>query len=197
MDAGFAVRLTWATIFFENRADSSGNGFSLFRAGGQTIRGNTVIGSRGAAIAASGGADNAIEANVLLGGRTGVEVRAADAAAPAGRGYRIDDNVIGNVGQGIVLQGVARGRIRGNVIDRVDVALVIDSTGHATEIAGNVFLRASGTYIVAPDLAAGGNYWATADAQAAAARVQRPRQRAAVEACELGGVLAKICAARA
>ncbi|MEO7985538.1 MAG: NosD domain-containing protein [Gemmatimonadales bacterium] len=172
MDAGFAVRLTWATIFLENRADSSGNGFLLFRAAGQTIRGNTVIGSRGAAIAASGGADNAIEENVLLGGRTGVEVRAADATAPASRGYHIDDNVIGNVGQGIVLQGVARSRIRGNVIDRVDVAVVIDSTGHATEIAGNVFLRASGTYIVAPDLAAGGNYWATADAQTAAARVR-------------------------
>lgn len=172
MDAGFAVRLTWATTFLENRADSSGNGFSIVRASGQSIRGNTVIGSRGAAIAASGGADNAIEQNVLLGGRAGVEVLAADATAPGSRGYRIDDNVIGNVRQGIVLQGVAHSRIRGNVIDRVSEAVVIDSTGHATEISGNVFLRASGSYIVAPDLVAGGNYWATTDAQAAASRVR-------------------------
>jgi len=35
-----------------------------------------------------------------------------------------------------------------------------------------VFLRATGWFIDAPDLAAGGNYWATADAQRAAARVR-------------------------
>jgi hypothetical protein len=39
-------------------------------------------------------------------------------------------------------------------------------------VTGNVFLRASGWFIDAPDLAAGGNYWATADASAASARVR-------------------------
>ncbi|MGH7499033.1 MAG: NosD domain-containing protein [Gemmatimonadales bacterium] len=172
IESGFMVRLTWATTFFENRADSSGTGFKLVRASGQSIRGNTVIGSRDAGVGAASGSDNAIQQNVLLGGRVGIEVLATDGSAPPGRSYRIDDNVIGSVTRGIVLQGVARSRIRGNVIDGVDEAVVIDSTGHATEVTGNVFLRASGSYIVAPDLAAGGNYWATPDARAAAGRVQ-------------------------
>ena len=172
LESGFVVHLTWGATFIENRADSSGTGFQLIRASSQAIRGNTVIGSRAAAITASGGADNAIQQNVLLGGRVGIEVRSADRAAPRGRGYLIDDNVIGNMDNGIVLEGVARSRIRGNVIDEVGDALVIDSTGHGTEVAGNVFLRASGAYIVAPDLTAGGNYWATIDAPAAASRVR-------------------------
>lgn len=172
LESGFVVRLTWGTTFLENRADSSGTGFRLIRASGQSIRGNTVIGSRDAGIAASRGADNAIQRNLLLGGRVGIEVLSTDAAGPRGRSYLIDDNVVGGVVKGIVLEGVARGRIRGNVIDGVDEALVIDSTGHASEVTGNVFLRVRGWYIVAPDLAAGGNYWATTDAQAAAGRVR-------------------------
>ena len=172
LDCGFVARHTWATMFLENRADSSGSGFRLVRVSGTTLRGNTVIGSRGAGIAASQGGDDAILGNVVLGGRAGIEVLAAEASAPSGRDYRIDDNIIGSVGQGIVLKGVARSRIRGNVIDGVEDALVIDSAGYATEVTGNVFLRAGGSYIVAPDLAAGGNYWATADAAAAAARVR-------------------------
>jgi hypothetical protein len=58
------------------------------------------------------------------------------------------------------------------VLDGVGDGIVVDGTGHATEVTGNVFLRASGWFIDAPDLAAGGNYWATADASAAAARVR-------------------------
>jgi parallel beta-helix repeat protein len=172
LDCGFLVRHTWATTLLENRADSSGSGFRLIRVSGTTLRGNTVIGSRDAGIAATQGGDNALQQNVLLGGRAGIEVLASEASAPLGRGYRIDDNIVGSVGQGIVLRGIARSRIRGNVIDGVDDALVIDSAGYATEVSGNVFLRASGSYIVAPDLAAGGNFWSTADAAAAAARVR-------------------------
>ena len=37
---------------------------------------------------------------------------------------------------------------------------------------GNVFLRAARWFIDAPDLVAGGNYWATADASRAAAQVR-------------------------
>jgi parallel beta-helix repeat protein len=131
-----------------------------------------VIGSREAAIAAVQGADNALEQNVLLGGKAGIEVVAGDASAPPGRGYRIDDNIISGVRQGIVLKGVSRGRVRGNVIDGVEEALVIDAAGHGTEVTGNVFLRAGGAYIVAPDLIAGGNFWATGDASEAAAKVR-------------------------
>jgi hypothetical protein len=63
-------------------------------------------------------------------------------------------------------------RVRGNVFDGVGEGLVVDGTGHGTEVSGNVFLRATGWFIDAPDLAAGGTYWATADAQRAAARVR-------------------------
>ena len=172
LESGFVARQTWATTFLENRADSSGSGFRLIRVSATTLRGNTVIGSRDAGIAASGGADNMLQQNVLAGGRVGVEVLAGDAATPPSRGYRIDDNVIGGTTRGIVLTGVARSRIRGNVIDRVDEALVIDAAGHATEVTGNVFLRATRSYVVAPDLEAGGNYWATTDAAAAGAKVR-------------------------
>lgn len=171
LECGFVVRFSSGNGFLENRADSSGIGFQLVRASGLLIRGNTVIDSRDAAIAASHGADNAIQQNVLLGGRVGIEVIAAGSGAP-GRSYRIDDNIVGDVTQGVVLRGVAHSTIRGNVIDGVEDALVIDSAGHATEVTGNVFLRATGSYIVAPDLAAGGNYWATADAKGAAERVR-------------------------
>jgi hypothetical protein len=49
---------------------------------------------------------------------------------------------------------------------------VIDGDGHASEVSGNIFLRASRWFIEAPDLAAGGNYWATSDASAATAKVK-------------------------
>jgi parallel beta-helix repeat protein len=172
LESGFVARQTWATTFLENRADSTGSGFRLVRVSGTTLRGNTVIGSRDAGIAASDGADNSFQQNVLVGGRAGVEVIAGDEANPSSRGYRIDDNAIAGANQGIVLKGVTRSRVRGNVIDGVNDALVIDAAGHATEVTGNVFLRAGGSYIIAPDLVAGGNYWATADATAAAARVR-------------------------
>ena len=75
LESGFVIRQSWATTFLENRADSSGSGFHLVRVSGTTLRGNTVIGSRDAGIAASGGADNTFQQNVLAGGRVGVEVR--------------------------------------------------------------------------------------------------------------------------
>ncbi len=74
--------------------------------------------------------------------------------------------------QGIVLQSTTGSRVRGNLFDGVGDGLLVDGTGHATEVTGNVFLRASGWFIDAPDLAAGGNFWATADAAAASARVK-------------------------
>jgi hypothetical protein len=118
------------------------------------------------------GSDNTIEANVLLGGRVGIMVTAPSRGGPASRGHRIDDNVVGGAERGIVLQGTSGSRVRGNLLDGLVDGLVIDNTGHGTEVTGNVFLRASGWFIEAPDLAAGGNYWATADAAAASARVR-------------------------
>jgi hypothetical protein len=131
-----------------------------------------VIGARRAAIEVRHGGDTSLEANVLLGAPVGILVTAPDTAVAPSRRFRIDDNMLSGVEQGIVLRRVIDSRVRGNVFDDVGEGLVVDGTGHGTEVSGNVFLRASGWFIDAPDLAAGGNYWATADAPRAAARVR-------------------------
>jgi parallel beta-helix repeat protein len=169
---GFAAGHSWNLTLLENRSDSAAFGFRLDHLNGSVVRGNTVIGSRIAAIALEHGSDNAIEANVLLGGRVGLMVTAPAKGGGPSRGHRIDDNVVGGVEQGILLQGTTGTRIRGNLLDGLVDGLVIDNVGHGTEVTGNVFLRASGWFIDAPDLSAGGNYWATADASATSARVR-------------------------
>ncbi len=169
---GYAADHTWSVTFLENRADSSAYGFRLDHVNGSVARGNTAIGSRIAAIALEHGSDDTFEANVLLGGRVGIMVTAPDRNGAPSRGHRLDDNVVGGVEQGILLQRTTGSRIRGNLLDGLVDGLVIDNVGHGTEVTGNVFLRASGWFIDAPDLAAGGNYWATADASAASARVR-------------------------
>jgi len=169
---GFLASHTWSVTFLENRADSAAYGFRLDHLNGSAIRGNTVIGSRIAAIALEHGSENTMESNVLLGGRVGIMVTAPHRGGAPSRGHRIDDNVVSGVEQGILLQGTTGSRLRGNLLDGLVDGLVIDNVGHGTEVSGNVFLRASGWFIDAPDLAAGGNYWATADAAAASARVR-------------------------
>ena len=183
---GFAARGTWGVSFVENRADSAAGGFELLRVSGGNVRGNTVIGCRRGGIEASSGGDTGIEANVLLGGPVGIRVTTENGAAKPGHGYRIDDNMLSGVEQGVVLGGVTDSRVRGNVFDGVGTGLVVDGTGHGTEVSGNVFLRATGWFIDAPDLVAGGNYWATADASAAA-----PRRCAAGSASCPGGLRAR------
>jgi len=168
----FAARMTWNVSFIENRADSAGAGFELVRLTGGLLRANTVIGPRRGGILATRGDDTGFEANVLLGGPVGIQVTTEDSAGRHGRGYRIDDNMLNGVEQGVVLRGITESRVRGNVFDGVGTGLVVDGTGHGTEVSGNVFLRASAWFIDAPDLVAGGNYWATADAAAAAAKVR-------------------------
>ena len=170
--AAYAARDTWGATFLDNRADSAAVGFQLLGLSGGTVRGNTVIGARRAAIEVVHGGDTGLEANVLLGGPAGIRIASPDTAPGPSRGFRIDDNMLGGVEQGIVLRGVIDSRVRGNVFDGVGDGLVVDGTGHGTEVTGNVFLRASGWFIDAPDLVAGGNYWSTADAPRAAARVR-------------------------
>jgi parallel beta-helix repeat protein len=170
--AAFVARGIWGVIFLENRADSAATGFQLSRLSGGTIRGNTVIGARRAAIEATHGGDTSIESNALLGAPAGIRVTTPDPGVSPSRAYRIDDNLLAGVGQGIVLRGVTGSRVRGNVFDGVGDGLVVDGAGHGTEVSGNIFLRASGWFIDAPDLVAGGNYWATPDAARAAARVR-------------------------
>jgi len=168
----FAARMTWSVSFIENRVDSASAGFELARLTGGLLRANTVIGARRGGILATSGDDVELEANALLGGRIGIQVTADDSGGRHGRGYRIDDNMLNGVNEGVVLKGVTDSRVRGNVFDEVGTGLVVDGAGHGTEVSGNVFLRASSWYIDAPDLMAGGNYWATADAGAASAKVR-------------------------
>jgi parallel beta-helix repeat protein len=168
---GFVSSFGWSNSFLDNRADSVGIGFRLDHSGGCTVRGNTVVGARTAGIVSDHGSDNSILANVLIGGPVGIRV-AAPEPGDSSRRYRIDDNVLSRLEQGIVMQHTTRAQVRGNIFDGVGDGLSIDGDGHASEVTGNVFLRASRWFIEAPDLAAGGNYWATADASTATAKVK-------------------------
>jgi parallel beta-helix repeat protein len=170
--AGFTSSFGWSNTFLDNRADSAGAGFQLDHAGASTLRGNTIIGSRTAGIISEHGTDIAILANVLIGGPLGIRVDAPEPSGEPSRRYRIDDNVLARLEQGIVLQQTTRAQLRGNLFDGVGDGLVLDGAGHASEVTGNVFLRASRWFIDAPDLAAGGNFWATPDATGASAKVK-------------------------
>jgi parallel beta-helix repeat protein len=168
----FTTIYGWSNTFLENRADSASIGFRLDHSGGSTLRANTVIGSRTAGIVSDHGSDNAILANVVIGGPVGIRVDAPEEAGEPSRRYRIDDNVLARLEQGVVLARTTRAQLRGNLFDGVGDGLVLDGTGHATEVTGNIFLRATRWFIDAPDLAAGGNYWATSDPTEATAKVR-------------------------
>jgi parallel beta-helix repeat protein len=170
--AGFAARGTWRVTLLDNRADSAAVGVQLVRVSGSLVRGNTLIGARRAAIDVFHGGDTGLEGNALLGAPVGIRVANPDTAKTPSRGFRIDDNMLAGVERGIELKGVTGSRVRGNVFDGVGEGLVVDGAGHSTEVTGNVFLRAARWFIDAPDLVAGGNYWATADASRAAAKVR-------------------------
>jgi parallel beta-helix repeat protein len=177
-NASSALRTAFASVFglsntfLDNRADSAGIGFRLEHSGGSTLRGNTIIGVRTAGIVSDHGSDNAILNNVLIGGSIGIRVAAPEQSGDPSRRYRIDDNVLSRLEQGVVIERTTRAQLRGNVFDGVRDGLLVDGDGHASEVTGNIFLRASRWFIEAPDLAAGGNYWATADASTATAKVK-------------------------
>jgi parallel beta-helix repeat protein len=169
---GFVAVRGWSNAFLENRADSASIGFRLDHSGRSILQGNTVIGARTAAIVSDHGNDNTILANVLIGGPVGIRLGAPEQSGEPSRRYRIDDNVLSRLERGIIVERTTAARLRGNVFDGVGDGLVVDGDGHATEVTGNIFLRASRWFIDAPDLAAGGNYWATADASSATAKVK-------------------------
>lgn len=172
LGVAFSAEHGWNNSFLENRADSADVGFRLDHSGGSVLRSNTVIGSKSVGIVSDHGSDNAILANVLIGGMVGIRIDAPKEAGDPSRRYRIDDNVLARLDQGIVLHQTTRAQLRGNLFDGVGDGLVLDGVGHGAEVTGNIFLRASRWFIEAPDLAAGGNYWATADASSATAKVK-------------------------
>ena len=155
----FEATWSWGTTFLENRADSSAYAFWLGYSTGATVRGNTAVGSREAAIAIEHGSDNEIAGNILIGGKDGIRLFTSAQSGPPSRGYRVDDNMISRFGRGLVLQGTTQVRARGNVFDNDNEALVADAVARDAVVQGNVFLRPGRFYIIAPDLNAGSNFW--------------------------------------
>ena len=163
-----------ASRFLENRADSAAIGFRLDHAERQRAAGQHRHRRPGRRRSPrSTAATTRIEANVLLGGRVGIMVGGTGRGGAPSRGHRIDDNVVGGVEQGIVLQGTtgqpgAGQRVRrggGRAGDRRTRATAPRSP--ATCSCGPA--AGSSTRRTWPP---GGNYWATADAAAASARVR-------------------------
>lgn len=158
--------------FLENRADSSAYGFWLGYSTGNTVRGNTIVGSRVAGIAIEHGSDNELAGNVIIGGGRGIYLFAPQAQQERSANYRIHDNTLAKLDLGIVMENTTLSKIRGNLFDGVGDGLVVDSAGADSEVSGNVFLRAARLFVRAPRLAAGGNYWGTESEKAALAKTQ-------------------------
>jgi parallel beta-helix repeat protein len=159
-------------VFLDNRADSSAYGFWLGFSTGNTVRANTMVGTREAAIAIEHGSDNEIAGNVIIGGRRGIHLFAPRPGQDRSTNYRVHDNTLARLEQGLVLENTTMTKVRGNLFDGVGEGLVVDSTGSETEVTGNVFLRATRWFIRADRLNAGGNFWGTANEAGAATRIQ-------------------------
>lgn len=168
----FESTFSWGNSFLDNRADSAAYGFWLGYSTNNVVRGNSIIGSGRAAIAIEHGADNTIAANVIIGAPVGIHLFAPREGGDRSRGYRIDDNLLAQTDSGIVLERTTRVQLRGNVFDGVGSGLVVDSAGRDATVLGNVFLRASESFVTAPQLEAGHNYWATPDADSTEKAVQ-------------------------
>jgi parallel beta-helix repeat protein len=160
----FESTFSWGNSFIENRADSSAYGFWLGYSTNNVVRGNTVIGSRREGIAIEHGSDNTIASNVIIGAPVGIHLFAPNEGDEPSRGYRVDDNLVARTERGIVLEATTRAHLRGNVFDGVGDGLIVDSVGSRSVVLQNVFLRASGAFVTAPELEAGYNFWATPDA---------------------------------
>jgi parallel beta-helix repeat protein len=176
-DASFAYHNAFEStfspwnIFLDNRADSSQYGFWLGYSTGNTVRGNTIIGTVETGIAIEHGSDNEIAGNVIIGGETGIHLF-APGEGDASRGYRVDDNTLAQLRTGVRLESTTRVRLRGNLFDGVTEGLVADAAAADAQVSGNVFLRASGLFVRADTLDAGGNFWGTPDLPAAQAKVR-------------------------
>ncbi len=168
---GFEATFSWNNTFIDNIADSSDYGFWLGYSSGSTVLGNTIIGSRTAGIAIEHGSDNLVSGNVIIGGPTGIQIFAPRFDGPDSRGYRVDDNVFARLGRALILERTSQVRLRGNLFDDVADGIVADSETSGVQLAGNVFLRATGFFVRAPELDAGGNFWGTASAAEARNRV--------------------------
>ncbi len=155
----------WNT-FLENRADSADYGFWLGYSRGSVVRGNIILGTRSAGIAIEHGGENELAENTIIGGDIGVHLFAPRVGDETSTDYRVDDNTIAKVRQGIVLEQTTRARLRGNLFDGVEDAVVADSAASGSELSSNVFLSARRWLIDAVSLDAGSNFWGQTDAEA-------------------------------
>ncbi len=153
---------TWNS-FIENRADSSAYGFWLGYSRASVVRNNLILGTRIAGIAIEHGAENELSGNTIIGGTTGIHLFAPQPEDEESVSYRVDDNIIARVTRGIVLEHTTRSRLRGNLFDGVDEALVVDGAGKDLRLTGNIFLSARRWLINAVELDAGGNFWGSPD----------------------------------
>jgi parallel beta-helix repeat protein len=154
----FEATFSWDNSFIDNRADSADYGFWLGFSSGSSVRGNTILGSRTAGIAIEHGSDNDLSGNVIIGGRDGIRLFTSGGDAES-RGYRLYDNLFARLKRGLVLEHTTQVKVRGNVFDGNEDALVSDADARGAEVAGNVFMRSSGFFIRAAELDAGANYW--------------------------------------
>ncbi|HET7043134.1 MAG TPA: NosD domain-containing protein, partial [Gemmatimonadales bacterium] len=167
----FESTFSTGNVFVDNRADSSAYGYWLGYSTATLVRGSTILGSREAAVAIEHGSDNEVSRNVIVGGKVGVHLFAPQAGDQPSRSTVVARNTLAGVERGVVLEQSRGINVVGNVFDGVGDAFVGDSAAIDASVTGNVFLSARGWFIDAPDLNAGGNFWATADARAAQARV--------------------------
>lgn len=167
----FEATFSWNNTFIDNVADSSDYGFWLGYSSGSSVIGNTIIGARTAGIAIEHGSDNLLSGNIMIGAPIGLRLFAPAPDGPQSRGYRVDDNVFARLARAVALERTSQARLRGNLFDGVEDGIVADTHSTAVELAGNVFLRATGFFVRAPVLDAGGNFWGTATAAEARERV--------------------------
>jgi parallel beta-helix repeat protein len=162
----FEATFSWDNSFIDNRADSADYGFWLGYSSGSSVRGNTILGSRTAGIAIEHGSDNELSGNVIIGGRDGIRLFTSVGSDAESRGYRIYDNLFAKLTRGLVLEHSTQLKVRGNVFDGNEDSLVSDADARSAEVAGNIFMRASGFFIRAAELDAGANYWGTPSPEA-------------------------------
>ena len=168
----FEATFSTGNTFADNRADSSAYGFWLGYSTATLVRGSTIVGSRQAAIAIEHGSDNELSRNVIVGGKRGIHLFAPAANEDPSRSTLISRNTVSGTEQGVVLERTTGATVVGNVFDDVGDALVADGMASDARVTANVFLAVRGWIVDAPDLNAGGNFWATTDERAAQAHVR-------------------------
>ncbi|HTK55928.1 MAG TPA: NosD domain-containing protein [Gemmatimonadales bacterium] len=168
----FEATFSTGNSFVDNRADSSAYGFWLGYSTATLVRGSTIVGSKQEAIAIEHGSDNELSRNVIVGGKRGIHLFAPAANEDPSRSTVVSRNTVSGTEQGVVLERTTGATVVGNVFDEVGDALVADGMAVDARVTANIFLAVRGWIIDAPDINAGGNFWATADERAAQAHVR-------------------------